>query len=101
MSQTSHNVVDTHAITALDESKRHRLLANDRRRLVLDVLEERPAAVGLEELAGEVAAREDGLDAAREETVYKVLVSLHHLHLPKMTDIGVISYDPDAQQITQ
>jgi len=29
-----------------------------------------------------------------------VEITLHHTHLPKMDDLGVVSYDPDRHQVT-
>jgi hypothetical protein len=37
--------------------------------------------------------------AADEEFVERVKISLHHNHLPKMADLGVVEYDPDATRI--
>lgn len=82
----------------LSESDRHRLLASERRRVVLDVLANRSPPVDLEDLAGAVAAREadegrDGSDAGR------VAIMLHHRHLPILTEIGVLEYEPSSRRI--
>ena len=83
----------------LTESERHRLLSVERRRLVLDVLTGKSAPIDIESLAGGVAAREEGLDASEEETIQRVSVELHHIHLPLMTAMGVLEYDPDAGRV--
>ncbi len=83
----------------LTESDRHELLAAERRRLTLDILEGKTASIELASLATGIAARERGLDAADEDVVKRVTVSLHHTHLPIMVDAGVLDYDPEAKRI--
>lgn len=82
----------------LTESDRHRLLADGRRRLLLEELETQPMPVGLNEAAAAVAQREaNGADPA--ELRQGIAIALHHNHLPRMTDLGVIDYDPETRQI--
>lgn len=101
MSHTTTDVPSQQTGTAnLTESERHRLLADERRRLALDVLAERATPVELADLADEIAAREDGLDAVDEETLGRVRVSLHHNHLPMMDDLGVADYDLASHSVT-
>ena len=83
----------------LEPDDRHRVLASERRRLVLDILEGNERAVGVEELARGVAAREDGIESVDDETVSSVVLSLHHQHLPVMSEAGVLEYDPEFTQI--
>lgn len=77
----------------LSESDRHRLLADRRRRVLLDVLADRDGPVELTDLAATVAAREDGTDDER------VAIDLHHHHLPLLDDLGVVVYDPARNRI--
>ena len=77
----------------LTVQEHHRLLAAERRRLALDILADETAIVDLEDLAAEIAAREVGPDADGE-AVERVALSLHHVHLPHMADVGVLDYDP-------
>lgn len=80
------------SIDDLTEHERHRLFAADRRRTTFEVLRGETDPVALEDLASAVAAREgDGTD---DETVEHVAITLHHVHLPKMADVGAIDYDP-------
>lgn len=100
MTQSADNVVETYVKTGdLSESEWHRLLASKRRRLVLDVLADRTAPVDLEEVATEIAAREDDVDAADEKAIERVGFSLHHVHLPMAAEVGVIDYDRDAVRV--
>lgn len=78
---------------------RDRLLESDRRRMTIDVLVGKAGPVELADLAAGIAARENGLDAVDRETVARVAISLHHVHLPRIADCGVIEYDPSTNRI--
>lgn len=88
----------TEGIDRLTESERHGLLSSERRRTAIDVLGGLSGPVELEELAAAVAAREDG-GTADEVAVERVAVQLHHVHLPKMADMGVLDYEADTNLI--
>ena len=91
---TNEGVID------LPASTRHELLGSKRRRVALEVLDlENEAAVALEDLAVRIAEREDGIDAANADAVERVALTLHHSHLPKMADIGVLNYDRETHLI--
>ncbi len=77
----------------------HRRLTSTRRRLTLDVLTGVSEPVNLSELAAGIVAREDGVDAVDEASVSDAAVELHHVHLPLLTDIGLIDYDSSARRI--
>ena len=70
------------------------LLGNPRRRVVLAHLQRRAdETVDVDEVIDAVAARErpdPGPGTHRE----RVAIDLHHVHLPKLADAGVIEYDP-------
>ena len=87
------------SIAHLTGSERHRLLAAERRRLVLQVLAGEPPPVDLETLAVEVAARETESLAVDEQTIDRVAIALHHTHLPMLADAGVLAYDPESHRI--
>lgn len=89
---------DTNA-SDLTASDRHRLLAVERRRLVLDILAGNTDPVELDELATGIVEREDGTDAVDEPTVERVAITLHHVHLPKVAQFGIIDYDPKTRRI--
>lgn len=94
MSESSEHTSGTDESAAeLTASERHSLLAADRRRLALDILAGRSSPVEPEGLAARVTARGNG-SAAAEESVERVAITLHHTHLPKMAEMGVVDYDP-------
>ncbi|WP_435347330.1 DUF7344 domain-containing protein [Haloarchaeobius sp. HRN-SO-5] len=74
---------------------RHRVLANERRRVVLEVLVDWRTPMKLEDLATEVASRE-----RQSGTVDDVKISLHHAHLPLLDDVGAVEYDRDRNRVT-
>ena len=86
-------------LPTLTTSERHRLLSAERRRATLRVLEERSLPIGLDVLADAVLERERGVDSPGPASAEAVRITLHHKHLPLMTDLGVIDFDPDAQQV--
>jgi|AntRauMinimDraft_3_1070383.scaffolds.fasta_scaffold00635_5 hypothetical protein len=97
MSQSPNEVTWEFAGTAdLSTSDRHKVLAAERRRVALDVLSDRSTPVDLEDLAVAIARRETDADVVDEEIVEQVAITLHHTHLPKMGELGVINYDPDS-----
>lgn len=100
MSQTSSDPTTEQTGTLeLTESERHRLLSDDRRRLVLDVLPTRTTPIELGELARAIAKREVDTEEPDSEYVDRVAISLHHSHLPKIAHLDVIDYDPESKRI--
>jgi len=85
--------------TDLTPDERYRLLANDLRRDALAVLEHRSGRVELSEVAAAVAARTDGVDATAADGETRVETALHHIHLPKLDDFGVVEYDPEVNVV--
>jgi hypothetical protein len=85
--------------TNLSESETHRLLSDDRRRLALEILDERTTGTTLDSLASEVVRRESGVDASDVSATERVRISLHHNHLPLLSDMGVVEYDATSQHI--
>jgi len=83
----------------LTDGERHQLLEVRRRRVTLDCLTNRSAAVPLRELAEDVADRSAAVDADDDGAVERIAVSLHHVHLPKIADAGIVDYDPEANRV--
>ncbi|MFC7131810.1 MULTISPECIES: DUF7344 domain-containing protein [Salinibaculum] len=68
-------------------------LAHEQRRtLLLDILESNPQDAGVELPTGESAPT----DAER-----RVWISMYHSHLPKLEDYGYIEWNRDAQEVVK
>lgn len=68
-------------------------LGNAERRLVVAYLEATDESVTLEELADAMAARTDGCQRESASDLDSIKLRLHHCHLPKLGDAGLLSYD--------
>lgn len=83
----------------ITEADLHQVLSVTRRRLAIDILANRSEPISLEALARAVARQEEEVDATSQEAIERTMITLHHRHLPKMDDIGVIEYDPDERRV--
>lgn len=70
-------------------------LADPRRRHVLQVLSDAESPVELTRLANEVATRENGTPIVEVPMarIKELQVGLYHTHVPKLADIGIVTYD--------
>jgi len=69
------------------------VLADANRRFVLSHLAQREASPALDHLTGALAEWNDDLD--REDA----RIALHHVHLPKLEEAGLLTYD-DTVELT-
>lgn len=78
------------------------LLSNHRRRMVLYYLRQNRGAVGVQELAAEVASIENDVevDELTNQQRKRVYVSLYQTHLPKMAEMGIIEYDKEGGAVS-
>ncbi|WP_458210224.1 DUF7344 domain-containing protein [Haladaptatus sp. NG-SE-30] len=88
--------------TGVCSSEHYQLLADARRRAVLTVLDPDGPPVALADLARQVAAHE--LDSTPDRIVesprvQRIHVSLYHVHIPKLTEAGVVSYNANRQTV--
>lgn len=88
-------VEDQIASEPLSKDMIFELLRNWRRRQVLRYLDVNDGTARLDELAEEIAARENGIDqqALSSSERKRVYIALYQCHLPKMDDSGVIDYN--------
>ncbi|WP_224269259.1 DUF7344 domain-containing protein [Haloprofundus salinisoli] len=77
------------------------LLENPRRRYVLYSLRRNAASMELDSLAERVAELEasDASARADDDHVRTVRVALHHVHLAKLADAGVVSHEPGRETV--
>ena len=77
------------------------VLADRRRRYVVESLGECQTPIAVADLAGEVATRERAAPTAEisAEERERVSISLHHVHLPKLADWNVVEYDRERREV--
>ncbi|WP_458191149.1 DUF7344 domain-containing protein [Haladaptatus sp. NG-WS-4] len=80
---------DTRSTTELHDVLR----SEDRRRVLHFFLERDKRMATMDELANYLAAPDGGFEAPE-----RAKVSLHHAHLPKLADTGVIEYDSQSNR---
>lgn len=95
---TTDSTTEQSSERVFDESTRHQVLADERRRTACDVLAEREHNVRLSDLADTVAGREANDHAPA--TADAVSATLHHVHLPFLDDVGAVDYDPSTNRVT-
>jgi hypothetical protein len=84
-------------ISGNDETRRHRLLADARRRRVIEVLDGRHGTLTVAEVAESLAKREAADQTA--DAGGPLTTTLHHVHLPMLADGGVCEYDPQTRTV--
>jgi hypothetical protein len=77
----------------------HDVLRNDRRRLVLERLRSDEGTETVSDLSEHIGAIESGESPPPRNVRQSVYVSLHQTHLPKLDELGIVEYDPDAKTV--
>ncbi|MGQ4555195.1 DUF7344 domain-containing protein [Halobellus sp. GM3] len=85
---------------SLDAAEIHDVLRNDRRRLVLERLRAGDGTESVSELAEHIGGIEAGESPPPRNVRQSVYVSLHQTHLPKLDELGIVEYDPDAKTVS-
>src|SRR6056297_1412574 len=77
------------------------LLSNPRRRFVLHYLKRVEEPVQLTELAAQIAAKENDVpvDELTSQQRKRAYVSLYQTHVPKLEEVGVVTYDADTGNV--
>jgi hypothetical protein len=87
-------------IENLAASEIHDVLRNDRRRLVLERLRAGGGTETVADLAERIGAIESGESPPPRNIRQSAYVSLHQTHLPKLDELEIVEYDPDAKTVT-
>ena len=77
----------------------HSVLSNNRRRLTLEILRQSDEELTLRELSEQIAAEESGETPPPRNKRQSVYVSLHQTHLPKLKELGIVSYDEQSKVV--
>jgi len=83
----------------LSQQDRHNLLRAERRRTALRILTSEAGVNDLQELAAAIAERTAGSNPDDPDTIERLTITLHHTHLPRMDDLGILDYDPESHRI--
>jgi len=83
-------------VDGLDEALSH--LADDRRRVLLTVLREAQTSMTRRDMAVELLRADDTDVEPGGDTIEDVATSLHHVHLPALTDDGLVEWDCGAHR---
>ncbi|MFB6129298.1 MAG: hypothetical protein ABEJ28_00565 [Salinigranum sp.] len=83
----------------LSPDERLTVLANERRRHVIEALGASSVPLAVADVAREVARRESDRDDPPAELTECVYLSLVHCHLPKLADARVVDRDRDRNVI--
>lgn len=73
------------------------LLSDETRRRILQVLHENPGILSTEDLAEQLIADSDDATPADTE---RLQIRLHHVHLPKLAEYGLINWDKQEQAVS-
>lgn len=75
------------------------VLSSGRRRLLLYHLYRRGGEAGLRALAEDAAAVEFG-EPLGEDQIKRIYIAFYQTHVPKLENVGFVTYDPDEQYVT-
>lgn len=97
--QQSRPTGEYREIADLTETERHRLLASERRRILVTILSTHTPPADLETLAEKIVDRDVAIESVDDGVVDRMMTVLRHKHLPILSDMGLIEFDADANQI--
>ena len=93
-------------LMGMDTNTRYKLMADATRRAVVSVLDPDGPPVSLANLARQVADHEtedvidEAVESVESEPSRRVHLSLYHVHVPKLADAGIVSFDADRNTVT-
>jgi len=76
-------------------------LQDSRRRFVLSCLDTHRNPMALADLADELASWESDMELSEipAEDVTSVYISLYHVHIPKLADVGLVEYNQERDAV--
>jgi len=75
-------------------------LADERRRRVVHLLAEADAALTIEELTERmVGTGDDSTDDPDDGEIARLRTSLYHVHVPKLSDAGIVRFSPEERRV--
>lgn len=77
----------------LKEVDIHSILSNERRRHVIEFLQESDGSLPVRELSERIAEIETGESPPPTNIRQSAYVSIHQSHLPKLDELGIVEYD--------
>lgn len=83
----------------LDDQAVHRVLSNERRRYLFDILQKTDNDLSVRELSERIAVEESGENPPPGNLRRSVYVSLLQNHLPMLDEQGIIEYDDQAKEV--
>jgi hypothetical protein len=84
---------------AIDEHEWRAYLSEERCEIAFDVLIDSEAPIDLSELARSVSERQRDAGSSGRQHARRVAVSLHHNHLPRLSELDLIDYDHGSTRI--
>lgn len=77
------------------------VLSSARRRYLLYYLWRRDGTARLQDIAADIAAREEETtaEAVEKEEQNRVYISLYQTHVPKLEDVGLVEYESESQTV--
>lgn len=76
-------------------------LSNERRRFVLACLRKHATPMALADVSEKLARREHDGDEGQipSEVIRSTYLSLHHVHVPKLADVGLLHYNRERNTV--
>lgn len=78
----------------------HDVLSNERRQMVLTLLQEENEPMTARELSERIAEIETGESPPPRNIRQSAYVSLHQTHLPKLDELGIVEYDQSTKTVS-
>lgn len=86
-------------LSELTENERHRLLAAERRRILLTILSTSSPPMALQTLARKLAERDTTVSDVNDNIVDQMETILNRTHIPMMADMGIVESKPETNEL--